>query len=116
MRNACEQFFAAQLPVTGLAACGARLPDGMVIHQCFTRWLSPQQVRQAVAHLAQSFELLRQYQVESIRMAWVFEHLKVHMGLGPNSTSLFLFVENRPDLPPGEIQTVLEQFATLPVE
>jgi hypothetical protein len=115
MRTACEQFFAARLPITGLAACGARMPDGMVIHQCFNRWLSPHQVRQAVSHLTQAFELLQQHQLAPTQMAWVFEHLKVHLGLRPDKACLALFLENRPNLPSGEVQAVLQEFASLPI-
>ena len=114
MRTTCEQFFAARLPIAGLSACGARLPDGAVIHQCFNRWLNPQQVRNAVTHLAQSFELFQQYQLPPSRLVWVFEHLRVHLRLRPDNGCLALFLENRPELPHGQIQDVLEEFATLP--
>jgi hypothetical protein len=113
MRNACERFFAERFPLTGLVACGARLPDGMVIHQCYNRWLNPQQVRQSLTHLAQGFDFARQHQFEPGRMVWVFEHLRVHLGLGPGNACLALFLENRPDLPSGEIQRALEEFAKL---
>jgi hypothetical protein len=115
MRDTCEQFFAARLPITGLAACGVRLSDGMVIHQCFNRWLTPQQVRQALTHLAQGFELIQQDKVAATRMAWVFEHLRVDLSLRPDQACLALFLENRPELRATEIQDVLEEFAELPL-
>jgi hypothetical protein len=114
MRSACEQFFATRLPLPGLAACGARMPDGMVIHQCFNRWLTPQQVRQAVTHFSQAFELFQQHQIAPLQMAWVFEHLRIHLRRRPDKACLALFLENRPDLPTDDVQAVLEDFAGLP--
>jgi hypothetical protein len=115
MRKTCEEFFAARLPIPGLAACGARLPDGMVIHQSFNRWLTPAQIRQAVDHLTQTSEILRHLQIEPVRMTWVFEHLRVYLHLRPDTACLALFVENRPELSSSELEGVLEEFAGLPM-
>jgi hypothetical protein len=114
MKKSCEEFLAARLPLPGLAACGVRLPDGMLIHQTFTRWLMPNQIRQATAHLAQTSENLRHHQIEPLRMAWVFEHLRVHLRMRPDKACLALFVENRPELEARSFESVLEAFAELP--
>lgn len=113
MRRACEDFFAARLPVLGLAACAARLPDGMVIHQCFNRWLTPNQVRQALGHLAHAAETLQQHHLAPIRLVWAFEHVRIYLRLRPDTACLALFLENRPELPGAEIDSLLEQFADL---
>jgi hypothetical protein len=115
MRKTCEEFFAARLPIPGLAACGVRLPDGLVIHQSFNRWLTPMQIRQAMDHLAQTSEILQHQQIEPVRMTWVFEHLRVYLRLRPDTACLALFVENRPELVPSELERVLEEFAGLPM-
>jgi hypothetical protein len=114
MRAICEEFFAARMPVAGLAACVVRLPDGMLIHRCFNRWLLPAQVRQAMTHLTQAPEIFRRHQVEAARMVWSFEHLRIHFGFGQENACLALFLENRPDLPFSEIETLLDDFAQLP--
>jgi hypothetical protein len=115
MRKTCEDFFAARLPLPGLAACAARLPDGMVIQQCFSRWLTADQVRQAVAQLALAAEALQQHQIAPIRMGWLFEHLRVVLRSRPDQACMVLFLENRPELPVTEAESVLEEFAALPM-
>jgi hypothetical protein len=114
MRQACEEFFAARLPFPGLAACSARLADGMVIHRCFDRWLTPTQVRQTIAHLAQSHENLRRHGLEPLRVTWSFEHLRVYISLRLDKACLALFLENRPELPLDVIETILSEFENLP--
>jgi hypothetical protein len=111
MRKALEEFFAAHFPLSGLAASAVRLPDGKMMHQCFDRWLQPAQVRQAIAHLAQARDSFRQYQLHADRVVWVFEHLRVYLCVRPDEICLALFLQNRPDLPIGLVETVLREFA-----
>lgn len=114
MRKTCENFFAARLPIPGLAACAARFPDGSIIEQCFNRWLTPDQVRTALAQLALAPEALQEHQITPMRMGWVFEHLRVYLRWRPDQACLALFLENRSELPFGEMEQVLEEFASLP--
>jgi hypothetical protein len=114
MRKICEDFILARLPVAGLAACGAYLPDGTTLYQCFGRWLSPDQVRQATARLGHSHETLRRHGLEPLQITWVFEHLLVCLCLRSDKAWLALFLENRSELPLQEIESVLQEFANLP--
>jgi hypothetical protein len=113
MKKTCEDFFAARLPIPGLVGCGARLPDGMVIHQSFAHWLVPIQIRQVTAHLVQTIANLREHEIQPVRMAWVFEHLRVQVRLRSDGACLALFLENRPELQPASVESVLEEFASL---
>ena len=115
MRKICEDFIAARLPILGLAACGARLSDGQVIHHCFNRWLTPEQIRQALSNLAQAAQGLQQHQIAPVRMAWVLEHLRIYLRFRPDSACLALFLENRAELPFTEVDNVLEEFANLSI-
>jgi hypothetical protein len=114
MRQVCEEFLAARLPLPGLAACAIRLPDGMLMHQCFDRWLSPAQLRQAIAHLAHNQDSLGRYLIEPVRTVWSFEHLRIDLTLRPDRACLALFSQNRPDLQLDAIESVLWEFANLP--
>jgi hypothetical protein len=114
MRTACENFFNTRLPITGLAACASQLPDGMIMHHCFNKWLSPAQVRQALGQLLAGSELLRRHRLEPVRVTWRFEHLRVHLGVRPDNAILALFLENRPELLPADAERVLDEFDALP--
>lgn len=113
MKRSCEDFFATRLPIAGLAACAARLPDGMILPHCYNRWLTPDQVRQATAHLTLAAQSLQQYQISPVRMGWIFEHLRVYLLLRPDQAGLTLFMENRAEFPAVEVDSVLDEFAGL---
>jgi hypothetical protein len=113
MKSTCEDFFATRLPIAGLAACAARLPDGMILPHCYNRWLTPEQVRQATAHLTLAAQSLQQYQITPVRMGWIFEHLRVYLRLRPDNACLTLFMENRAEFPAVEVESVLDEFAGL---
>jgi hypothetical protein len=114
MNKICEDFLAARLPIPGVVACAVRLPGGMMLDRCFERWLSPAQVRQALIQLTQSHHCLHQHQLAPIRVAWLFEHLRVETSLRPDNACLALFLQNRIDLAFGTIENVLTEFANLP--
>ena len=114
MRLPFEEFVKKHMPITGLAACAARFPDGMIVHHCFNRWLQPAQIRQAMGRLVTGPEILSRHQLDPVRMSWAFEHLRVHLGLRPDRACLALFLENRSELPFAEIDWLLDTFAALP--
>jgi hypothetical protein len=105
-----EEFFAARLPFPGLAACAVRLPDGTILHQSFSRWLTTGQIEQVTGQLAQTSETLQGLQIAPMQMAWIFEHLRVYLRLRPDKACLALFVENRPELESSSLNSALEEF------
>ena len=115
MREVCEEFLLARLPLPGTAAYALGLPDGSVTQRGFNRWLNPPQVQLVFGELADTFALLRQQQIAASRLTWVFEHLQVMFRLRPDRVCLALFLENRPDLPLVEIKSMLDDFAALPL-
>ena len=113
MNRPLQDFLTARLPFPGLAAWSARLPDRTTARQCYTNWLTPSQVEQALSRLALAAEGLRYHQLEPSRLCWVFQHLRIHLAVRRDGACLALFVENRSDLAGGVPERILEEFAAL---
>lgn len=96
MKETLKKFVESRLPLEGLAAWGARLPDRTLASQCLNGWFTPRQVEQAVTRLALAAESLNSHGIQPVRLCWVFEHARIHLALRADGACLALFVENRP--------------------
>jgi len=112
--SSLPDFLAARLPFPGLAAWGARLPDHSLAQQCYTQWLTPDQVQQALTRLTVAATSLRQHHLEPARLCWVFEHLRIYLASRADGAAVALFVENRPDVPAEVVEDVFKGFAQPP--
>ena len=113
MSEVLQSFLEQRVPFQGLAAWSARLADGALASQCFGDWLTSPQVEQTLASLVFAAENLGQQGIQPARLCWVFEHMRIHLGLGPDGTCLALFVENRPGLPRDPVENLLDEFSAL---
>ncbi|HLH54948.1 MAG TPA: hypothetical protein VKY92_15160 [Verrucomicrobiae bacterium] len=113
MRKACSELLARYASLPGLTASCLRLPDGSISHECFTRWLTPTQVRQAMSILDGTLEVLRSSGVVPAQTNWVFANLRLMSRLRPDHACLAVFIENRPDLAMAKVNALLEEFAQL---
>ena len=113
MKEACRQLLTRRL-APGLAASCVRFADGDLDQACFNRWLTPTQIRRAVLDLVRGLEALPLWETAPSQASWVFTNLRLLVRRRPDDAYLALFLENRPDLPWAEIQSLLEEFARLP--
>ncbi len=113
MNELLRELLARRLPLEGVAAWSARLPDRTVVSHCFTDWFTARQVEQALTRLALAVGSLAYHQVKPARLCWRFEHARVHLALRPDGASLAIFVENRPGLAATLVEAVLDDFARL---
>jgi hypothetical protein len=113
MKEALQELLNRRLPLDGVAAWGARLPDRSLASHCFTDWFAPAQVEQALTCLALASQNLAHHRIKPVRLCWKFEHARVHLALRRDGACLAFFVENRPGLPGGVLETVFEEFASL---
>ncbi len=110
MKESLKQFIEAHLPLDGLAAWSARLPDRTLTSHCLNGWFTPKQVEQAVTRLALAAENLNSHSIEPARLCWVFEHARIHVALRGDKACLALFVENRPVASNAALESALEEF------
>jgi hypothetical protein len=113
MNSQFQAFCDTRLPVPGLAAWAVRHSDRSIKSHCLTNWLAPARVEQSLTRLVLAAESLQRQGIEPVRLSWVFEHARIHLALRPEGACLALFVENRPDLPTGMVEGVLEDFLRL---
>ena len=109
MNSDFQTFLGARLPFAGLAAWGARYPDRTLAQRCFTSWLTPAQVEQAMIQLAAAADSFSQQDLQPVQQCWTFERLRIYLAPRRDGSGLTLFVENR-----GEVcaaaEKVLEDF------
>ena len=113
MSASFQDFLAARLPFPGLAAWSARAADRAQSSRCFANWLTPPKVEQALTRLALAAEGLQSQRIDPIQLCWVFQHVRVYLGLRGDGGCLALFVENRPDLAPGQAEGLLAEYVRL---
>ena len=114
MSEALQEFLQANLPLEGLAAWGARLPDGTWLTRCYNDGFTAAQVEQLATSLVVAARGLDPYGLQPVRLCWVFEHARLHLALRREGDCLALLMENRPELANAEVDRVLDAFEELP--
>lgn len=114
MKEALEGLIERQLPLPGVAAWSARLADRSLMSHCYTNWFTSSQVEQALTRLALAADSLGHHRIQPERLCWTFEHARIHLALRGDGACLAFFVENRADFPSAALETVLQEFMTLP--
>ena len=114
MSKAIQSFLRQLRPQRGLAAWGARLPDRTMASHCYGDWLRPNQVEQVMSRVLQASEGLHGHGIQSRRLCWVFDRVRIFLVLRADAACLALFVENRPGLETGALERVLGNFSALP--
>ncbi len=115
MKAALLDLLNRRLPIPGVAAWSVRLPDRSLIHQAYSDWFNEEQLEQILARLTLSADGLGYHGIQPVRLCWVFEHARIHLGIRPDGPCLAFYVENRPGFPTGKIDRVLEEFFSLPI-
>ena len=110
MKETLKEFVEARLPLAGLVAWGARLPDRTLASQCLNGWFTPKQVEQVVTRLALAAENLNSHGIQPARLCWIFEHARIHLALRADGACLALFMENRPIDSSAALESALEGF------
>ncbi len=113
MKEALQALLDRNLPLPGLAACSARLPDRTYVTNCYGDWFAPAQVEQVLSRLALAADSLGYHGIQPVRLCWVFEHARIHLALRADGACLAVFVENRPGTNP-RVEGLLEGFVSLP--
>ncbi len=113
MKDRLQKLLDRHLPIAGVAAWSARLPDRTLLSHCFTDWFTPPQLEQALTRLLLAADTLARDRLKPARLCWTFEHARVHLALRPDGASLTFFAENRPGVSAGAIESALEAFVRL---
>ncbi|HVM51405.1 MAG TPA: hypothetical protein VMU04_25465 [Candidatus Acidoferrum sp.] len=108
-----EEFLSQRLPLPGVAAWALRLANSRILSHCYTDWVSPDQVGQALSRLVLSADGFSYHGIRPTRVCWVFEHARLHLALRSDGACLALFVENRPGAADGKLDELLAEFAGL---
>src|SRR3954453_16263542 len=113
MTNSLQEFLAERMPLPRVAAWSARTADRMLTSQCYTDWLAPSRVEQALTRVALAAESLQQHGILPVRLCWVVEQVRIHLALRSDTACLALFVENRPGYSGEGVERLLEEFTEL---
>jgi len=113
MKAALEELLARHLPLPGVAAWFARLPDRTLLHEAYSDWFTGPQLEQIVTRLALAADGLGYHGIQPLRLAWTFEHARILLALRRDGPCLALFVENRPGFASAKIDRLLEEFIAL---
>jgi hypothetical protein len=116
LKKELEAFLSLRLPLPGVTAWGARLADKTVTSRSFGAGLNTRQIDTAVSKLATAVEQLADHRIQPVRMCWIFEHLRIHVGMRRDGSCLALYVENRPGLATTALEGLLEEYISLGAE
>jgi len=114
MKQSIESLMQKRLPLPGVAAWSARLPDRSMTGQCYTDWFTPKQAQNILGRLALAAESLAGHRLEPERLAWTFEHARIFLALRPDGACLALCVENRLEASTAALESVFQEFLALP--
>ena len=114
MKDTLQDFLDGNLPLPGLAACSVRLADRTFVSRCYSDWFTSAQVEQALSRLALAADSLGYHGIQPLRLAWVFEHSRIHLALRHDGACLACFMENRPGVTNPKLESLLEEFTRLP--
>jgi hypothetical protein len=114
MKDGHQGFLDRNLPLPGVAACSVRLADRTYVNRCYTDWFTPSQVEQVLSRLALAADSLGYHGIQPTRLCWIFERSRIHLVLRRDGACLALFVENRPGVTSPKLESLLEEFTTLP--
>jgi len=114
MKAALQQLLDRSLPLPGVAACCALLPDRSCVSRCYNDWFQTGQGEQALSRLAAAADGLLDHGIRPLQVNWVFEHIRIHLAVRRDAACLALFVEIRPGVDNGKLAGLLEEFAALP--
>jgi hypothetical protein len=113
MSNSLQEFIGQNLPVEGVVAWGARLPNLTLASHCYDNRLPANRVDQAVSRLALAAECLGEYGIKPILLCWKFELAAIHFAIRPDGACLALFLEKNSTTSTEQIQARLEKFLAL---
>jgi len=114
MKEALTALLARQLPLPGVAAWSARLPDHSLVHQSYSDWFTEDQLDQILGRLTLAVDGLSYHGIQPLRLSWVFEHARIHLSVRPDGPCLAFYVENRTSFSMGKIESLFDEFAALP--
>jgi hypothetical protein len=115
MSPTLQTFISQNLPLAGVVAWGARLPDLTLKSHCYDNRLPANRIDQAVSRLALAAECLGEYGIKPIHLCWKFELAAIHFVIRTDGGCLALFVEKNSSNPSDQIQSRLEKFLALSV-
>lgn len=115
MKDALLELLNRRLPMPGVAAWSARLPDRSLIHQAYSDWFSEEQLEQIISRLALAADGLGYHGIQPVRLCWIFEHARIHLALRHDGPCLAFFVENRAGYASAKVESLLEEFSSLPL-
>lgn len=115
MKDALLELLNRRLPMPGVAAWSARLPDRSLIHQAYSDWFNEEQLEQILSRLALAADGLGYHGIQPVRLCWVFEHARIHLALRPDGPCLAFYVENRAGYASAKVESLLEEFSSLPI-
>ncbi len=116
MRSALHELLESRLPLPGVAAWCARLPDRTFVRGTYSDWFKQDRLDEIVTRLIISSDGLAHHGIQPLRLSWAFEHARIQMAVRQEGPCLAFFLENRAGLPTDKIEGIFADFAALPVE
>lgn len=116
MSAALQSFLESHLPFPGLAGWSGRAPNHTVNSRTFAEGFTAAKLEKALTPLTLAAESLRTQRVNAVHLCWVFQSIRLYFALRQDGACLALFVENRPDQPPGQVERLLAEYVQLPGE
>ena len=113
MKAVLLELLGQRLPLPGVAAWAARLPDMSLVHHAYSDWFNGPQLEQIAGRLALAAEGLSAHGLQPVRLSWVFEHARIHLALRRDGACLAFFLENRQGPPSAKIEAVFDEFGSL---
>ena len=114
MNERIEALIERHLPLAGLAAWCARLPDQTTASRCYSDWFKRPQIEQEVMpRLGLDPGDLDRQGIVPVRLCWVFDRARVYFAVRSDGASLAVFVENRSGMDGSPFDRLLEEFGQM---
>ena len=114
MKEAITELLGRRLPLPGIVAWTARLPDRSLIHQCYNDWFNDAQLAEIINRLTLAADGFGYHGIQPLRLCWVFEHARIHLALRRDGPCLLFIAENQQGFSPAKIEAVFDEFSALP--
>ncbi len=113
MKEKLDLFVNQRLPLPGLLAWGAALPDGTFHGNGYHDGFRPAQLTEFLKRLDDLSKKLSPAITEGVRFCWTFQLVRVYSVCSPEGATLMLFFRNEHRLPSDATFKVLTDFQQL---
>jgi len=113
MSEVLENFLPSHLPISGLAAYGIYVRNGIMAAECLSKSLYPISTEQMLTRMVQGGQALLPCGESSAQYCWTYEAHRVYVAARADGAALALLVENNPNAQIARIKETLQDFLDL---